>query len=200
LEPPVAKAVGTAIRGAERAATLTHRLLAFSRHHETTPAAADLNRIVSGLLDLVGRTLGSHIAIVTDLANDPWPVRIDENQFENALLNLAINARDAMPNGGTLTIATANTTLDEAFAEPEIELQPGSYVMLSVTDTGSGMSPEIIRRMFEPFFTTKGDGGTGLGLGMVYGFVKQAEGHVQVTSEPGTGTSVTLYLPRHAEP
>jgi len=196
---PVAKAIGTAIRGAERAATLTRRLLAFSRHRDINPVTLDLSTVVSGLLDMLQSTLGAQIAVVTNLSSHLWLVRADENQLENALLNLAINARDAMPDGGTLAIETTNATLDETFVEHEIELKPGPYVMLSVTDTGSGMPPEVIRRMFEPFFTTKGANGTGLGLGMVYGFIKQAEGHVQVYSEPEKGTSVKLYLPRLTE-
>jgi signal transduction histidine kinase len=199
LGPPVTKAVDRAIRGAERAAALTRRLLAFSRDQEASALTLDLNIVVTDMLELLRSTLGGSITIVPTLSDDIWPVRADANQLENALLNLAINARDAMSKGGTLTIETANTILDASFSEREIELTPGPYVMLSVSDTGSGMGPEVVRRMFEPFFTTKGTGGTGLGLGMVYGFVKQAEGHVRVDSTLGKGTSVKLYLPRLLE-
>ncbi|MGH7093313.1 MAG: ATP-binding protein [Stellaceae bacterium] len=197
--PVVMRGIARAIRSAERAAILTRRLLAFSRHHDIDPRILDLNAVVSEMVDLLRHTLGAQITIEANLSSELWPIRVDENQLENALLNLAINARDAMPRGGILTIKTANATLDESFVGQEIEFRPGQYVMLSVTDTGGGMTPEVVQRIFEPFFTTKGADGTGLGLGMVYGFVKRAEGHVQVRSEPGKGSTLTLYLPRLIE-
>jgi signal transduction histidine kinase/ActR/RegA family two-component response regulator len=187
-----------AMAGVRRAATLTHRLLAFSRQQPLEPEALDVGRLVSNMSELLRRTLGEHIAIETVLAAGLWQTRVDANQLENVLLNLAVNARDAMPRGGKLTIETANTYLDEAYAASHAELAAGQYVMLGVTDTGVGMTPDVIEKVFEPFFTTKPLGqGTGLGLSMVYGFVKQSGGHVAIYSEPGHGSKVTVHLPRY---
>ncbi len=198
-DPDVDKALARAFRSADRAAMLTHRLLAFAHRQEVQTRSVDVDAVVSGMFDMLRRTLGERISIEVAPATGVWPIRVDESQLENAVLNLAINARDAMPNGGMLTIEATNVTLDESSLEDEIEVKPGQYVMLCVTDTGAGMSPEVIERVFEPFFTTKGAAGTGLGLSMVYGFVKQAQGHVRIYSEPGQGTSTKLYLPRLRE-
>ena len=150
--------------------------------------------------DLIRRTLGEQIAIETVLAGGLWRTRCDANQLEVALLNLVINGRDAMPEGGKLTVESANAHLDQAYADQHEEVAPGQYVMVAVTDTGTGMSKEIIERAFDPFFTTKAPGeGTGLGLSMVYGFVKQSGGHIKIYSEPGHGTSIKIYLPRLAD-
>jgi PAS domain S-box-containing protein len=187
----------TAMEGAKRAAALTHRLLAFSRRQPLEPKVVEPNRLVSGMSELLQRTLGEQVAIETVLAAGLWRTQADPNQLENALLNLAVNARDAMPAGGKLTIETANIHLDEAYAEARSEVAAGQYVMFAVTDTGSGMTPDTMARVFEPFFTTKPVGqGTGLGLAQVYGFVKQSGGHVAIYSEVGEGTAVKLYLPR----
>ncbi len=187
----------SAMRGAQRAATLTHRLLAFSRRQPLDPKPLDLNRLVSGMSDLLRRTLGESITIESVLAGGLWRVSADANQLENALLNLAVNARDAMPDGGKLTIEAANVFLDEAYAATEHEVTPGQYVLLAVSDTGTGMTREVMAKAFEPFFTTKDIGqGTGLGLSQVFGFVKQSGGHLKIYSELGEGTTVKLYLPR----
>jgi CheY-like chemotaxis protein len=189
--------------GVQRAATLTHRLLAFARQQPLEPEPLDLGRLVSGISDLLRRTLGEDIAIETVLAGGLWQTRIDANQLENVMLNLAVNARDAMPNGGKLTIETANAHLDDAYAAAHSEVTAGQYVMLAVSDTGTGMTPDVIEKAFEPFFTTKPLGqGTGLGLSMVYGFIKQSGGHVAIYSEPGLGSTIKVYLPRfmHEEP
>jgi CheY-like chemotaxis protein len=157
----------------------------------------DLNRLVLGMLDLMRRTLGATIRIDTVLANDLEQTLVDPGQYENALLNLVINARDAMPHGGRLVLETANVRLDEDRAAPQKDVRPGPYVMLSVSDTGVGMTREVLERVYEPFFTTKEAGkGSGLGLSMVYGLVKQSGGHITIYSEPGQGTTVRLYLPR----
>jgi PAS domain S-box-containing protein len=186
-----------AMRGATRAAALTQRLLAFSRRQPLAPQALNLNRLVAGTSELLQRTLGERIDVETVLAGGLWWISADANQLESALLNLAVNARDAMSEGGRLTIETANIYLDEAYAMAHEELKAGQYAMLAVSDTGSGMSSEIIGKAFEPFFTTKGVGqGTGLGLSQVYGFVKQSGGHVKIYSELGQGTTVKLYFPR----
>ncbi|GJD95889.1 ATP-binding protein [Methylobacterium iners] len=191
------RATDNAMRGAQRAAILTQRLLAFSRRQPLAPKPIDVNALVAGMSELLHRTLGEPIAVETVLAGGLWRVEADPNQLENALLNLAVNARDAMPDGGKLTIETANSRLDEAYAQENVEVVPGQYVAVCVTDTGSGMSPEVVARVFEPFFTTKDVGrGTGLGLSMIYGFVKQSGGHVKIYSEEGQGTRVKLYLPR----
>ncbi|MGA0600260.1 PAS domain-containing protein [Caulobacter sp. KR2-114] len=195
--PRLRRAAENAMTGAQRAVTLTQRLLAFSRRQPLAPKPTDLNRLVSSMSELLHRTLGETIDVETVLAAGAWPVEIDANQLENAILNLALNARDAMDDGGKLTIETGNTYLDREYAGSNMEVAPGQYAMISVSDTGSGMSPETLLRVFEPFFTTKEVGrGTGLGLSMVYGFVKQSGGHVKVYSEVGVGTTVKIYLPR----
>ena len=183
--------------GAQRAATLTHRLLAFARRQALDPRPLDANKLVAGMSELLRRTLGESIAVETVLAGGLWRTMTDPNQLENALLNLAVNARDAMPGGGRLTIETANTFLDETYAVGHPEVLPGQYVMIAVSDTGTGMSADTIEHVFEPFFTTKEIGqGTGLGLSQVYGFIKQSNGHIKIYSELGQGTVVKLYFPR----
>jgi CheY-like chemotaxis protein len=195
---PTQRIIAAALRAASRAAMLTHRLLAFSRRQPLAPEVLSVNKLVAGMSDLMRRTLGEAILIEAVLAGGLWPTLADSNQLENALINLAINARDAMPEGGKLTIETANTHLDQAYARMHDEVQPGQYVGIFVTDTGTGMAPETVAHAFEPFFTTKESGqGTGLGLSQVYGFIKQSGGHVKIYSEVGLGTTVKLYLPRH---
>jgi signal transduction histidine kinase/ActR/RegA family two-component response regulator len=219
--------VATAARGAERAATLTQRLLAFARRQPLDPRPIDVNKLVQGMSDMLHRTLGESIRIETVLAGGIWRVAVDANQLENAVLNLAVNARDAMsaagatqsanaasPRGseaakprawgdlaggaGKLTIETANVHLDEPYADAN-EVRPGQYVMIAVSDTGAGMTPEVAAKAFEPFFTTKDVGkGSGLGLSQVYGFIKQSGGHAKIYSERGEGTTIKLYLPRLA--
>jgi PAS domain S-box-containing protein len=190
-----------AMRGARRAESLTQRLLAFSRQQPLDPKPTDLGRLVSGMSDLMRRTLGEQVTVETVRGGGLWPAFADPHQLEIAILNLAVNARDAMPNGGKLTLETANVNLDENYAANQAEVVPGQYVMLAVSDTGGGMSAEVRARAFEPFFTTKDVGhGTGLGLSQVYGFVKQSRGNVKIYSEVGVGTTVKLYLPRsHAD-
>jgi PAS domain S-box-containing protein len=187
----------TAKSAAKRAAALTHRLLAFSRRQTLDPKPTDINRLIADLDDLIRRTVGPAITVEFIGAAGLWPTLIDQNQLENAVLNLAINARDAMPEGGRLTIETGNKWLDERAAR-ERDLTPGQYVSLCVSDTGCGMIPAVAARAFDPFFTTKPLGaGTGLGLSMVYGFARQSGGQARIYSEPGAGTMVCLYLPRH---
>jgi PAS domain S-box-containing protein len=184
-------------RASEQAAALTQRLLAFSRRQALSPQIVDVNKQVSAMSELLRRVLGERVAVETVLAGGLWRSRVDPNQLESALLNLAVNARDAMPEGGKLTIETGNTLLDEDYARSHAEVTPGQYVMIAVSDTGSGMSEETIAQAFEPFFTTKPEGeGTGLGLSQVYGFVKQSGGHVALYSELAQGTTVKIYLPR----
>ena len=186
-----------ALDGAERAATLTHRLLAFSRQQPLTPQAVEPNKLISGMSEMLRRTLGEHIAVETVLAGGLWRTHADPSQLESAILNLAVNSRDAMPNGGRLTIETANASLDEAYAAQHLDVPVGQYVLLAISDTGQGMPADVIAKAFEPFFTTKGVGkGTGLGLSQVLGFVKQSGGHVKIYSEPDHGTTIKIYLPR----
>ena len=181
----------------KRAAALTHRLLAFSRRQTLDPKATNVNRLVHDLEELVRRTVGPSVSVEVVGSAGLWPTLVDPNQLENALLNLCINARDAMPDGGRLTIETANRWLDERTAK-EQDLPPGQYVSLCVTDTGTGMSPDVIAKAFDPFFTTKPLGvGTGLGLSMIYGFARQSGGQVRIYSELGQGTTMCIYLPRH---
>jgi signal transduction histidine kinase len=187
-----------ALDSANRAAALTHRLLAFSRRQALDPRPTDLNRLAASMEDLIRRTMGPSIVVEVVCANGLWPAKVDLPQLESALLNLCINARDAMPEGGNLTIETTNTWLDERAGRLR-DLPAGEYVALSVTDTGAGMTPDVRARAFDPFYTTKPLGqGTGLGLSMVYGFVQQSGGQVRIYSEVGQGTSVSLYLPRYA--
>lgn len=180
-----------------RAAALTQRLLAFSRRQTLDPRPTDVNRLIAGMEDMLRRTIGATSEIEVVGAAGLWTANIDAGQLENALLNLCINGRDAMPEGGKLTIETANKWIDERIAG-ERDLEPGQYISLCVTDTGTGMSAETIRRAFEPFYTTKPIGqGTGLGLSMIYGFARQSGGQVRIYSELGQGTTVCIYLPRH---
>jgi signal transduction histidine kinase/ActR/RegA family two-component response regulator len=181
----------------ERAALLTQRLLAFARQQPLAPQPIDANKMIVNMSNLLHSTLGEQIRIETVAAGGLWTINADAQQLESAILNIAINARDAMPDGGRLTIETANTYLDEAYCRQNPEIEPGQYVMIAVTDTGSGMSADVAARVFDPFFTTKPAGkGTGLGLSQVYGFVKQSRGHIKVYSEVGAGTNVKIYLPR----
>jgi signal transduction histidine kinase/CheY-like chemotaxis protein len=190
--------IDNALAGAERAATLTARLLAFSRQQPLAPKIIDANKLVGGMSELLRRTLGETIRVETVLAGGLWTICADAGQIESALLNLAVNARDAMPDGGKLTIETANSELDDRYARIHEDVKAGQYVVLSVTDTGSGMPAEVAERAFEPFYTTKEIGrGTGLGLSQVFGFVKQSSGHVKIYSEEGQGTTIKIYLPRH---
>jgi PAS domain S-box-containing protein len=186
-----------ALDSAHRAATLTHRLLAFSRRQTLDPRPADANKLISGMHELISRTMGPEVKVEVIGAIGLWPILVDAAQLESALLNLCINARDAMPNGGNLIIETANKWLDERAAS-ERELPPGQYVSLCVSDSGTGMHPEVMARAFDPFFTTKPLGkGTGLGLSMIYGFARQSGGQVRIYSEIGEGTTMCLYFPRH---
>jgi signal transduction histidine kinase/CheY-like chemotaxis protein len=181
----------------KRAAALTHRLPAFSRRQTLDPKPTNVNRLIAGMEELIRRTVGPAIQMEVIGAGGLWPTLIDPNQLENALLNLCVNARDAMPDGGRLTIETANKWLDDRAAK-ERELSPGQYVSLCVTDTGTGMAPTVIAHVFEPFYTTKPFGqGTGLGLSMIYGFARQSGGQIRIYSELGRGTTMCLYLPRY---
>lgn len=183
---------------AERAAALTHRLLAFSRRQPLDPRPVRANPLIESMEDLLRRTLGERVDLATSLAENLWQTRCDPNQLESAILNLAINARDAMPDGGRLTIETCNARLEDPILARQRDIRPGSYVCISVSDTGTGMSKETMARAFEPFFTTKPTGqGTGLGLSMIYGFARQSEGHVTIYSEEGHGSTIKLFLPRH---
>ena len=200
-ERGIERNLANAREGAERAATLTKRLLAFSRQSPLEPQLLDLNRLVSSMSDLIRRTIGEHIGLEVVLASGLWPTHVDPNQLETAIINLAVNARDAMPSGGKLTIETANAHIDERYAAADVSVTAGHYAMISVTDTGVGIPPDAVAKVFDPFFTTKPVGkGTGLGLSMVYGFAKQSGGHAKVYSEVGHGTSLKLYLPRHHGP
>jgi signal transduction histidine kinase/CheY-like chemotaxis protein len=194
----IERSANMALHGAQRAATLTARLLAFSRRQALDPKPVEPSRLVTGLADLLQRTLGETITLETVSGAGLWRTFVDPGELENSLVNLAVNARDAMPDGGRLTIETTNASLDEAYVEALAEpVAPGQYVLVAVTDTGSGMDAETLERVFEPFFTTKDVGkGTGLGLSQVYGFVRQTGGHVRIYSEVGEGTTVKIYLPR----
>jgi signal transduction histidine kinase len=195
----ISRAREMALKGARRAALLTQRLLAFSRQQSLSPQPIDANKLVSGISDLLRRTIGEAVSLETVMSGGLWNAYADPNQLENALVNLAVNARDAMPDGGKLTIETENRYLDDAYVATVAEpVGPGQYVMIAVADSGTGMDPATVERAFEPFFTTKDIGkGTGLGLSQVYGFVRQSAGHIRIYSELGEGTSVKIYLPRY---
>src|SRR5690606_4011786 len=196
-DPRTERSLENALKGAERAASLTQRLLAFSRRQPLAPKAIDMDRLVTGMSDLLQRALGETVRLEIVANPGLWRTEADPNQLESAILNLALNGRDAMTDGGELVIETANVQLDEGYAARETEVPPGQYVMVAVTDTGTGMKPDVIEHAFEPFFTTKEVGkGTGLGLSMVYGFVKQSGGHVKIYSEEGHGSTIKIYLPR----
>jgi len=199
VEARAERALANALIGAERAAQLTQRLLAFSRRQPLNPRPLDANKLVTGMSDLLTRTLGENIKLETIGGAGLWSIEVDAPEMEATILNLALNARDAMPNGGTLTIETSNAYLDEEYCRHHAGIAPGQYVLIAVTDNGTGMQADTIEKAFEPFFTTKETGkGTGLGLSQVYGFLKQSGGHVTIYSEVGEGTTVKLYLPRFA--
>jgi PAS domain S-box-containing protein len=191
------KFIKNAIEGAERAATLTRRLLAFSRQQALSPQVVDGSRLVSGMSEFLRRAIPENIEIESVLAGGLWKICADPSELENAILNLALNARDAMPEGGKITIETANAWLDDAYATDHPDVKAGQYVMIAVTDNGVGMAPNVAARAFDPFFTTKPTGkGTGLGLSQVYGFIKQSGGHIKIYSEVGHGSAIKIYLPR----
>ncbi len=196
----VGKFVDAALDGAARAASLTTRLMAFSRQSPLNPQPLIANSMVSGMTELIRRTLGEAIQVETVLTAGVWSINADAGQFENAILNLAVNARDAMPDGGKLTLETANCHIDDNYAR-QYSIAPGQYVLVAVSDTGAGMAPDVLAKAFEPFFTTKGVGrGTGLGLAQVHGFIKQSGGHIKIYSELGHGTTIKMYLPRLYNP
>ena len=196
-DPKLVRLAEHAMEGAKRAAALTQRLLAFSRLQPLRPTAADIAKTVTDMTHLLRRTLGETVAVETVSAGGLWRAHIDLPQLETAIVNLAINSRDAMPNGGKLTIETGNAYLDRAYAEADEDVKPGQYVMVAITDTGVGIPANVLGQVFEPFFTTKPTGmGTGLGLSQVQGFIKQSGGHIRIYSEVGVGTTVKLYLPR----
>jgi PAS domain S-box-containing protein len=194
------RALANAMRGAQRASALTHRLLAFSRRQALNPKPLDVNKYLSGLGDFLQRSLGETVEVETAGAAGLWTIEVDHAQLESCLVNLAVNARDAMPGGGKLTVEALNQTLDHEYSRANPEALPGQYVLICVSDTGTGISKEILSRVFEPFFTTKEIGqGTGLGLSQVYGFVKQSNGHIKIYSELGQGTTIKMYFPRARE-
>ena len=197
----VAHYVETALASTTSAASLTHRLLAFARRQTLDPKAIAVKELVGGMVDLFRRTLGPSIQLESRLAGELWPPLCDPNQLENALLNVVINARDAMPDGGLLVIEAANDTIADRRGAPRDSspgLPPGDYALLRVTDTGTGMTPEVLTRAFDPFFTTKPLGqGTGLGLSMAYGFAQQSGGQIKLSSVEGQGTTVSIHLPRY---
>jgi signal transduction histidine kinase/ActR/RegA family two-component response regulator len=196
-DPKLMRLADHAMEGAKRAAALTQRLLAFSRLQPLRPTSADIAKAVTEMTDLLRRTLGETVAVETVSAGGLWRAYIDLPQLETAIVNLAINSRDAMPGGGKLTLETGNAYLDRAYADADEDVTPGQYVMVAITDTGAGIPADVIGQVFEPFFTTKPTGmGTGLGLSQVHGFIKQSGGHVRIYSEVGVGTTVKLYLPR----
>ncbi len=196
-DPRTRRQLDSATEAAKRAANLTQRLLAFSRQQPLRPETLDVNRLVANMSDLLRHSIGADIRLETVLAGGLWKVHIDPNQLENVILNLGVNARDAMAEGGRLTIETQNAHLDKRYVASELGLPAGQYVLIAVTDTGIGMSADTIAKAFDPFFTTKAVGkGTGLGLSQVYGFVRQSGGHVKIYSEPGHGTTIKIYLPR----
>jgi CheY-like chemotaxis protein len=189
--------VENAMKATERSAALIQRLLAFARQQPLAPEAVNANRMIADMSELLRSTLGEQIQIETVLAAGLWKTNADPHQLESSIVNIAINARDAMPDGGKLTIETENVYLDEAYCRENAEVTAGQYVMIAITDQGGGMAPQVAARAFDPFFTTKPAGkGTGLGLSQVYGFIKQSAGHIKIYSEIGTGTTVKIYLPR----
>jgi signal transduction histidine kinase len=189
--------LNTAIRANERGASLTDQLLAFSRKQALLPRAIDAGDLVDGMTGLLRSAVGETIEIKVAADDSLWPCKVDPHQLESAILNLAINARDAMPSGGTLTIKTTNVSIDDDYAAAQVDVAQGAYVMIAVSDTGTGMPKDVIDHVFDPFFTTKDVGqGSGLGLSMVYGFVKQSGGQVTIYSEVEKGTTIKLYLPR----
>ena len=196
------RSIASALRGAQRAAALTQRLLAFSRRQPLNPTLLDLNKYLPGAGDFLQRSLGETIEIEVIGAPRLWAIEVDVPQLETSLVNIVVNARDAMPNGGKLTVEASNQALDRDYRRTNPEVTPGQYTLICVSDTGHGMTPDVLARAFEPFFTTKETGqGTGLGLSQVYGFVKQSGGHVKIYSEVGQGTTVKLYFPRaHGNP
>jgi len=197
-EERVRRMINAALDSARRAAQLTRRLLAYSRMQPLSPKPIEVKAFVGDVAELLRRTLGEHIQIETVFGAGVWRANVDVPELESAILNLALNARDAMPKGGKLTIETSNTLLDRAYASSHIDIEPGQYVLIAITDTGGGMSPEVLNKAFDPFFTTKAPGvGTGLGLSQVHGFIKQSKGHIAIYSELGVGTTVKLYLPRY---
>jgi signal transduction histidine kinase len=199
-EQDVTTFIKAATESTHRAAALTQRLMAFSRQQALSPITLDVNKLVAGMSDLLRRSLGETITLETVLGAGLWRTHVDANQLESCILNLAVNARDAMPDGGKLTIETANVSLDEAYALENFGVHAGQYVLISVSDEGVGMPHDVIAKAFDPFFTTKGVGrGTGLGLSQVYGFVKQSGGHVKIYSEINRGTALKIYLPRETD-
>ena len=197
-ETDIGSLLDAAMDAAQRSAALTTRLLAFSRQQQLLPEVLDPSQFVSDMTELLRRTLGENIEIEAVLGGGLWRASTDPSQLENAILNLCVNARDAMPKGGRLTLETANVSLDDAYARANIDVAAGQYVMIAITDNGAGMSPEVIERAFEPFYTTKPLGeGTGLGLSQVFGFVKQSGGNLKIYSELGKGTTIKIYLPRY---
>ncbi|MHB8528717.1 MAG: CHASE3 domain-containing protein [Caulobacteraceae bacterium] len=200
-DPRAERSLRNAIHGADRAAQLTRQLLAFARRQPLTPQVINLSRLVGEMAELLRRTLGETVQVETVIAGGLWNTIADPAQVESAILNLALNARDAMPGGGRLTIEVANAALDEAYVREAGDVTPGQYVLVAVSDTGSGIAGEVKKRVFDPFFTTKAEGkGSGLGLSMVYGFVRQSSGHIRIYSEPDQGTTVKIYLPRSRQP
>jgi signal transduction histidine kinase/CheY-like chemotaxis protein len=196
-EDCVRRAIANAMGGAQRATALTQRLLAFARRQPLAPTPLNVNNLVNGLSEFIRRTLGEDVELEVVGSAGLWQVEADQAELEAALLNLVVNARDAMPTGGKLSIETSNAFLDETYCRDHLDIRSGQYIQIAVTDTGRGMDKETLDRAFEPFFTTKEAGqGTGLGLSQVYGFVKQSNGHVKIYSEPGEGTTVKIYLPR----
>src|SRR5665213_1676319 len=196
-DPKTAERLQNAISAVERGSRLTGQLLAFARRQALEPRSVDLGRVIRDMSDMLRRTLGETIHVETVIAGGLWNTLVDPNQVENTVLNLAINARDAMPGGGKLTLEVGNAFLDDAYGAQHADINPGQYVMLAISDTGTGMSPEVMSRAFEPFFTTKPEGkGTGLGLAQVFGFAKQSGGYVRIESTAGRGTTVRLTLPR----
>jgi len=190
--------IANAMEGAQRGAQLTSRLLAFARQHPLEPRPLDTNELVRGMSDLLRRSIGENIRLEIVLGAELWPTFADASQLESAVINLCVNSRDAMPDGGGITVQTANAHLDEAYAKANVDARRGEYVVISVSDTGCGMPPEVLARAFDPFYTTKGTGkGTGLGLSQVYGFMKQSDGHVKIESALGKGTTVRVFLPRY---